>query len=47
MKVPAPIRVYADFECFNQPQTDPNNPNVLFKQIPIAVVFYLNSTFRN
>ena len=41
MKVPLPIRVYADFECNNQPENFPNNPNVLFKQIPIAVGFYL------
>ena len=34
MKIPVPIRVNADFECINQPQ---NTPNVLFKQIPIAV----------
>ena len=38
MKIPLPIRVYADFECFNQPQ---NTPNVLFKQIPIAVGYYV------
>ena len=34
MKIPLPIRVYADFECFIQPQ---NNPKVLFEQIPIAL----------
>ena len=28
MKVPVPIRVDADFECFNQPQKE---PKVLFK----------------
>ena len=44
MKVPVPIRVYADFECINQPQ---NNPKVLFKQIPIAVGYYQNSPFGN
>ena len=38
MKIPLPVRVYADFECINQPT---NNPNVLYKQIPIAVGFYL------
>ena len=42
MKVPVPIRVYADFECINQPQ---NTPNVLFKQIPIAVGYFVISTF--
>ena len=44
MKVPIPIRVYADFECINQPTDD---PKVLFKQIPIAVGFYINSPFGN
>ena len=44
MKVPVPIRVYADFECINQPQ---NNPKVLFKQIPIAVGIYVTSPFGN
>ena len=52
MKVPVPIRVYADFECINhatattvsQPADD---PKVLFKQIPIAVGFYLISPFGN
>ena len=44
MKVPIPIRVYADFERINQP-TD--NPKVLFKQIPIAVRFYIISPFGN
>ena len=42
--IPSPIRVYADFECFNQPRKD---PKVLFKQIPIAVGFYLISPFGN
>ena len=44
MKVPVPVRVYADFECINQPQKD---PKVLFKQIPIAVGFYVISPFGN
>ena len=44
VKVPVPIRVYADFECINQPQ---NTPNVLFKQIPIAVGYYVISPFGN
>ena len=56
MKVPVPIRVYADFECINQPaelRTDiPKGdheaaPKVLYKQIPIAVGFYLISPFGN
>ena len=53
MKVPVPITVYADLECFNQPTDDPtgdptrNDQNVLFKQIPIAVGFYLISPFGN
>ena len=37
MKVPVPIRVYADFECNTQPENNPNTPKVLLKQIPIAV----------
>ena len=44
MKVPVPISVYADFECINQPQKD---PKVLFKQIPIAVGYYVISPFGN
>ena len=38
MKIPLPIRVYADFECVNQPQ---NDFKVLYKQIPTAVGYYL------
>ena len=46
MKVPVPIRVYADFECINQPTDDPKgDPKVIFKQMPIAVGFYLISPF--
>ena len=44
MKTPLPIGVYADFECINQPT---NHPKVLFKQIPIAVGFYLISPCGN
>ena len=56
MKIPVPIRVYADFECINQPQNDPKGdreavvaitPKILFKQIQIAVGFYLISPFGN
>ena len=56
IKVPVPIRVYADFECINQPaelRTDIPKcdrkaaPKVLYKQIPIAVGFYLISPFGN
>ena len=47
MKVPVPIRVYADFECINQPEKIPNTPKVLFKQIPIAVGYYLIPPFGN
>ena len=37
MKIPLPIRVYADFECIIQPtRNDPNKYKVLF-EIPIAV----------
>ena len=44
VKLPLPIRVYADFECINQPQ---KNPKLLFKQIPIAVGYYIISPFGN
>ena len=44
MKVPVPIRVYADFECNNQPQ---KGPKVIFKQIPIAVGYYKISPFES
>ena len=57
MKIPLPIRVYAGFECVYQPANestgDPNDDiirndhKVLFKQIPIAVRFYLISPFGN
>ena len=52
MNVPVPIRVYANFECINQP-TDEREaavaiaPKVLFKQSPISVGFYLISPFAN
>ena len=44
MKLPLPIRVYADFEGINQPTDD---PKVLFKQIPIAVGYYISSPIGN
>ena len=44
MKVPVPIRVYADFECI---YLKSDIPKVLYKQIPIAVGFYLISPFGN
>ena len=44
MKLPLPIRVFADFECIKQPQKD---PKVLFKQITIAVGYYIISPFGN
>ena len=44
MKIPLPFRVFADFECIIQPQ---NTPEVLFKQIPIAVGLYLFSALGN
>ena len=55
MKVPIPIRVYADFECINHAVSQPTGdreaavaiaPKVLFKQNPIAVGFYI-SPFGN
>ena len=48
MKVPVPIRVYADFECINHAVSQTTqNPKVLYQQIPIAVGFYLISPFGN
>ena len=52
IKVPVPIRVYADFECINQPANDHEAavaiaPKVLFKQIPIAVGLCIISPFGN
>ena len=47
MRVLVPIRVYADFYCIIQPRTNSNNPNVLIKQIPIAVGFYLRTPSAN
>ena len=47
MKIPVSIRIYADFECINQYQNDSNQINILFKQIPIAVGFYLISPSGN
>ena len=44
LKLPLPIRVYADFEGINQPTDD---PKVLFKQIPIAVGYYISSPIGN
>ena len=46
MKIPLPIRVYADFKC-NNPPTRYNDSKVLFKQIPNAVGLYLFSPFGN
>ena len=52
MKVPVPIRVYADLEGIIQPTDDREAavaiaPKVIFKQIPSAVGFYLISPFGN
>ena len=41
MKVPVPIRLYAAFECIIKPQNDANKPKVLFKQIPVALEFFI------
>ena len=43
MKLPLPIRVYADFECNIQPTNDPK----VFKLIQSAVRFHLISQFGN
>ena len=51
MKVSVPIRVYADFERINHSQSTAklasHDPRVLFKQVPIAVEYYLVSPFGN
>ena len=47
VKIPVPLRVYAVFECIDQSQNNPNIHKVLFKQIPIAVGYYLLSPFGN
>ena len=49
MKIPLPFRVYADFESINHSADNPATATakVLFKQIPIAVGFYLISPFGN
>ena len=47
MKVPVPIKVYADFENNNQHENNPNTPKNLFKQFPIAVGFYVISPIGN
>ena len=44
MKIPRHFRLYADSECISQPQ---NDPKVLYKHIPIAVVYYLIAPFGN
>ena len=45
MKIPLPIRLYSDFECIIQPTR--RDQKVLFKQITLAVAFYLISLFGN
>ena len=48
MKIPLPFRVYADFECINQPTSDSKSDSKVFlKQIQIAVGIYLISLFGN
>ena len=51
MKVLVPIRIYAVFECFNQPQNTAklalHDSNVLFKKIPIALGYHRISPFGN
>ena len=44
MKVPLPIRVFAHFESIDQRT---KNSNVLYKQIPIAVGYYLITSCGN
>ena len=47
-KIDVPIRVYADFECFNIPQKEniTNSTKILFTHEPISVVYYLISPWQ-
>ena len=45
MKVPLPLRIFADFECFNQLNLVADYLKNLFKQIPIAVGLEKNICF--
>ena len=47
MKIILPIRIYADFECPNIQDNDPDNPKIMYKQAPITVGFYLISPWEN
>ena len=47
MKINLPIRIYADFECLNIKGNDPDNPKIIYKQVPITVGFYLISPWEN
>ena len=45
MKVQLQFGVYADFECINQPHHKPDHQDILHKQLPIAMGYYLISQF--
>ena len=47
-KIDIPIRVYADFECFNLPQKEiiSNKTKILFKHEPCSVGYYLISPWQ-
>ena len=46
MKISLSFRVYADFECINQPVAHhAPNPSILLKQIPIELGYYIVSPF--
>ncbi len=44
-KVPFHFRIYADFECYNQPveEEETGKTKTIFKQLPIAVGYYIMS----
>ena len=47
MKVALPLRIFADFESFNQPNLVADYLKILFKQIPTAVGLEKNICFGN
>ena len=47
-KIDIPIRVYADFECFNMPnmQNISDKTKILFTHVPCSIVYYLISPWQ-
>ena len=48
-KTNIPVRIYCDFECMNQPVYEAKGEStvVIYKQVPIAVGFYIQSDIPN